>query len=384
MSLDHSDNLDIPDADPLDPALEATVLLKFNMHLYKSSLNETHVKWLIFEMYCRAMNITPTMPLFRVFYKLCKQCDWFSFQSRVGKNYKPCFKDAPTSLKKWQDKFFLVDWRAAPIAMPWRHHNSSMANPFPQSREFSESDAEKLHEVVITLHKPSPSLLYAAGLSHSWKHIRHVSILKDPKGKGCKVTARTLLLLGTARVTHLNPPADRLEDIPPKTGEMEVAEMSCRKVLAKKEKNRKKAEARATTKADDHDQVEKVAGKKHASEEGTYRKKKRKTRLWTPTINLDSEHVSSPTPLNHSKPLETLTNEAHVFESVFAGRLNALRNQTDVQSPPCHDVIHENVDEHMVDGGASNEHGDENIIDEGVGLIQCPMIFHLGFEYNIA
>ncbi|GKA51544.1 hypothetical protein Tco_0744740 [Tanacetum coccineum] len=145
-----------------------------------------------------------------------------------------------------------------------------MANPFPRSRDFSKSDAEKLHEVVITLHKPSPSLLYAAGLSHSWKHIRHVSILKDPKGKvitmveflhlpkfqGCKVTAHTLLLPGIARVTHLNPPADRLEDIPPKMGEMEVAEMPCRKVLAEKEKKQKKAEARATAKADDHDQVE--------------------------------------------------------------------------------------------------------------------------------
>ncbi|GKG42956.1 hypothetical protein Tco_0479640, partial [Tanacetum coccineum] len=47
MLLDHSDNIDISKADPLDPALEATVLPKFDMHLYKSSLNKTHVKWLI-------------------------------------------------------------------------------------------------------------------------------------------------------------------------------------------------------------------------------------------------------------------------------------------------------------------------------------------------
>ncbi|GJZ81113.1 hypothetical protein Tco_0646107, partial [Tanacetum coccineum] len=47
MSLDNSNNLDIPDADPVEPALEAVTLPKFGMHLYKSSLTETHVKWLI-------------------------------------------------------------------------------------------------------------------------------------------------------------------------------------------------------------------------------------------------------------------------------------------------------------------------------------------------
>ncbi|GJS61691.1 hypothetical protein Tco_0656475 [Tanacetum coccineum] len=418
MSLDNSDNLDISDAGPLDPALEATTLPKFDMHLYKSSLNETQVKWLIkcykileelhprvmpegvtmdalpnnaiklyvhhfqqgglrvpffafflkvveyfcvhisqlvpisinhttiFEMYCRALNVTPTVPLFRVFYKLYKQGNWFSFQSRVGKGCKPCFKDAPTSLKKWKDKFFLVDWRVAPIAIPWRHHDSSVADPLPKSREFNESDVERLREVVITLHKPSPSLLYADGLSYSWKHARHVSILKDlkekdntlifviyllclfdycftflivyvcflflavitvaeflrlPNFRGCKVTASTLLPPGTAR-------------------------RCCKKVLAIKEKKRKKTKAKAAVKADDHDQVEKVVRKRRAGEEETSRSKKRKTRLGTPSVHLDSKHVSSPIPFNHSRPLETLANEAHVSENASTARLKALRN----------------------------------------------------------
>ncbi|GKA77579.1 hypothetical protein Tco_0784040, partial [Tanacetum coccineum] len=180
MSLEESDDLNIPDAAPVDPVLEACALLKFDMHLYKSSLNESHVKYLVklygipkdlhpwvvpegmtmndlppsviglyahhfqqgglrvpfssfflkviehfcvhisqlvslgvnrvifFEMYCRSLDITPTVPLFRVFYKLCKQGKWFSFQNRAGKDCKPCLKDGPTSLKKWKDKLFLV------------------------------------------------------------------------------------------------------------------------------------------------------------------------------------------------------------------------------------------------------------------------------------
>ncbi|GJU51598.1 zinc finger, CCHC-type containing protein [Tanacetum coccineum] len=106
MSLEDFGDLDIPDVAPVDPALEAAVLPKFDMHLYRSSLNETHV--------------------------------------RAGKGCQPCLKDAPTSLKKWKDKCFLVDRRAAPIAMAWRHHDSSVADPFPGSSEYNASDVAKL------------------------------------------------------------------------------------------------------------------------------------------------------------------------------------------------------------------------------------------------
>ncbi|GKA78906.1 hypothetical protein Tco_0785443 [Tanacetum coccineum] len=225
------------------------------------------------------------------------------------------FKDAPTSLKKWKDKFFLIDHRAAPIAMPWRHHDSNVADPFPHANEFNESDAERLREVVITLHKPAPSLLYAAGLSHNWKHVGHVPILK----------VGTLLSPGAARVTHLTPPANKPEDNPPKDGRYG----DCRDL--------------------------KVAGKRHAGEEGTSRKKKRKVRQETPTINLDSEHVSSPMPLNHSKPLEVLADKAHASTTASAARLDALRNQTDKQSPSPNNVVNDNMNDLMEDGNASDE-----------------------------
>ncbi|GJU44540.1 hypothetical protein Tco_1201806 [Tanacetum coccineum] len=254
---------------------------------------------------------------------------------------------------------------------------SCVGTPFPKLDEFNESDVERLRKIVITLHKPSPILLYVVGLSHVCKHAGHVLILKRPKGKvltmaeflhlpnfRCyKVAAGTLMPLGVARVTHLTPPANRLEDIPPKTGDMETVEISYRKVLVKKEKKKKKVEAKAATKADDDAQVERVTGKRRVGEEGTSCKKK-KTRQETPTINLDSEHVSLPTPINHSKPLETLVNEMYISETASPSRLDALRNQTDEQG--C-DVVNENVDEHMVDGGDNNEHGDADLANEGHG-----------------
>ncbi|GKA98183.1 hypothetical protein Tco_0826077 [Tanacetum coccineum] len=46
MSLEESDDLNILDVEPVDHALEASSLPKFDMNLYKYSLTETHVKWL--------------------------------------------------------------------------------------------------------------------------------------------------------------------------------------------------------------------------------------------------------------------------------------------------------------------------------------------------
>ncbi|GKG05274.1 hypothetical protein Tco_0325360, partial [Tanacetum coccineum] len=134
-------------------------------------------------MYCRALNITLTVPLFRVFYKLCKQGNWFSFQNNVGKGLKPCIRGAPTSLKKWKDNFFLIDRPAAPIAMSWRHHDSSVADVLPGPSEYNAADVATLLEVPILLHKPYNSLLYVAGLSPTWKGLGHVPIIKGPRGE---------------------------------------------------------------------------------------------------------------------------------------------------------------------------------------------------------
>nr|GEW42513.1 hypothetical protein [Tanacetum cinerariifolium] len=118
--------------------------------------------------------------------------------------------------------------------MSWRHHDSSVVDSFPKPEEFNELEVERLREVVITLYKPGPSLLYVVGLSNVWKYARHMQILKDLKRKAIGM----LLPPGTARLTHTTLPTTRLEDILPKIGYLEVAEIPFRKLLAEKEKKR--------------------------------------------------------------------------------------------------------------------------------------------------
>ncbi|GJX15427.1 hypothetical protein Tco_0216259 [Tanacetum coccineum] len=83
-----------------------------------------------FEVVCRDLNIVPTVTLFRVFQCLCKQCDWFYF-SKHRNTEDVCMDDGPSSLKKWKDKFFLIDRRAVQDYLTWRHSCSCVLDDFP-------------------------------------------------------------------------------------------------------------------------------------------------------------------------------------------------------------------------------------------------------------
>lgn len=103
----------------------------------------------LFEVYCRRMHIPPTTPLFRVFYKLSKQGSWFSFEKRIHRNRKVCFGDFPSCLKGWKYHFFFIDRRAITFAMPWRHSDSDVSDPFPKQNEYDASHADRLDKTII-------------------------------------------------------------------------------------------------------------------------------------------------------------------------------------------------------------------------------------------
>ncbi|GKB99003.1 hypothetical protein Tco_0985140 [Tanacetum coccineum] len=118
--------------------------------------------------------------------------------------------------------------------------------------------------------------------------------------------------------------------------------------------------------------AERAAGKKGASKEGTSRKKRRVC-LET-SVQPESEHVSSPIPLNHAHPLETLANKEHVSTDASASRIDVIRDQTDEHVTP-HPVVKvkpavgKDKDQENVDLAFANEgHGDNE--DRLSGLYQ--------------
>jgi hypothetical protein len=136
----------------------------------------------LFEVRCYSLDVVPTVPLFRVFYRLCKQGHWFSFESRTGKRALKCFDELLTGLKFWKDFFFFIDRRAIPDAMPWRHKDSKISDRFPEG--YSLRDARKIAEKTIVLRKTPSSLLYEYGLCNVFRITGHKLIIKDAEGRG--------------------------------------------------------------------------------------------------------------------------------------------------------------------------------------------------------
>ncbi|GKD54030.1 hypothetical protein Tco_1287417, partial [Tanacetum coccineum] len=150
--------------------------------------------------------------------------------------------------------------------MAWRHHDSSVAVPFLGPREYNASDIAKLRE------------------DSEGKVITMAEFLRISSFKGYKVFVGCLLPPSTARVTHLASPAKREKE--------------------------KEAEEKVVAMVPAINIEAEMVVNKDAGREGP--RKKKRVRVG-PQVHPDSEHVSSPTPLNHAKPLEALVNEEHVY-----------------------------------------------------------------------
>ncbi|GJU88671.1 hypothetical protein Tco_1301094 [Tanacetum coccineum] len=107
---------------------------------------------ILFEIRCVSLDINPTVSLFWVFYKLCKQGHWFSFENKTGLNTKKCFKEVTSRLKGWKKKFFLIDHCAILDAMPWRHGDTDLHDNFQAT--YNENDANRLSEFLVPLRLP--------------------------------------------------------------------------------------------------------------------------------------------------------------------------------------------------------------------------------------
>ncbi|GJW33071.1 hypothetical protein Tco_0053103 [Tanacetum coccineum] len=96
-------------------------------------------KVVTFEVLCRSLQIKPTMTLFRVFQTLCKQGHWFSFANRHALS-PVCIDGNRSCMKHWKSGFFLIDRRAIPDYMSWRHPNSAINDPKPLAGSFNMED----------------------------------------------------------------------------------------------------------------------------------------------------------------------------------------------------------------------------------------------------
>ncbi|GJX28576.1 hypothetical protein Tco_0236655 [Tanacetum coccineum] len=124
-------------------------------------------KVITFEVLCRSLNIEPTVTLFRVFQTLSKQGDWFSFAKRGG-SAPVCMEVTKSGLKQWKEKIFLIDRRAIPFHMPWRHPDSCITDKVPTS--FNQDHVDRLKAHIVKLRDIPEGVLVRSGLSRVWRN----------------------------------------------------------------------------------------------------------------------------------------------------------------------------------------------------------------------
>ncbi|GJY66285.1 hypothetical protein Tco_0468523 [Tanacetum coccineum] len=132
-------------------------------------------KVITFEVLCRSLSIEPTVTLFRVFHTLSKQGDWFSFaKHRV---YAPvCMEVTKSGLKQWKEKFFLIDHRAIPFHMPWRHPDSCITDKVPTS--FNQDYVDRLKAHIVKLRDIPEGVLVRSRLSRVWHNLMCDPVLR--------------------------------------------------------------------------------------------------------------------------------------------------------------------------------------------------------------
>ncbi|GKE52697.1 hypothetical protein Tco_1487853 [Tanacetum coccineum] len=200
--------------------------------------------------------------------------NWFSFENKVGGRARKCFKEVTSSLRGWKKKFFLVDRRAVPEAMPWRHANSDLRDNFPTN--YRESDAARLSAVLVPL-RPSPRhLLYLCGLTTLCRHPGLSYDIKNAKGK--VITMDDFLMLPEwtgVTVSRGDPisesqrpkkrtmePLKVREPLPELSFRQKGLEVSNPDVVAAREKNELKSLAKAQAKRDREGVAETIKKKK--------------------------------------------------------------------------------------------------------------------------
>ncbi|GJZ34672.1 hypothetical protein Tco_0580489 [Tanacetum coccineum] len=103
-------------------------------------------------------------------------------RNKTGGRSRKFFKEVTSRLKDWKKKFFLIDHRAMPDAMPWRHTDTDLRDDFPM--HYNESDATRLAKFIVPLRPPPRHLLYMCGLTTACRHPELAYNIKYRHGNG--------------------------------------------------------------------------------------------------------------------------------------------------------------------------------------------------------
>ncbi|GKD51515.1 hypothetical protein Tco_1280491, partial [Tanacetum coccineum] len=103
----------------------------------------------------------------------------FSFAKRRASSLV-CIDDNRSCMKRWKSGFFLIDRRAIPDYISWRHPDSAINDLKPPAGCFNMEDVRRLSAHVVKLKDMPEGVLVLSGLSHVLKSQTCDSVLRVP------------------------------------------------------------------------------------------------------------------------------------------------------------------------------------------------------------
>ncbi|KAJ0770652.1 hypothetical protein HanPI659440_Chr07g0260131 [Helianthus annuus] len=140
------------------------------LEYYRVSFGQVHPKGMArvlhFEMLCRALGYDPSLLLFRRFFRLAKNGDWFTFET--SKVDTCLISSMVTTLGSWKDRFFWVSDSIIPFKMVWRRPDAVLNDPEPFESELNDAFLSAIRGCPSRVRPFPEHLLVLLGVSNIW------------------------------------------------------------------------------------------------------------------------------------------------------------------------------------------------------------------------
>ncbi|KAF5791494.1 hypothetical protein HanXRQr2_Chr09g0395421 [Helianthus annuus] len=140
------------------------------LEYYRVSFGQVHpngmARVLHFEVLCRALGYDPSLLLFRRFFRLAKNGDWFTFET--SKVDTCLISSMVTTLGSWKDRFFWVSESIVPFKMVWRHPDAVLHDLEPSEFELNDAFLTAIRGCPSRVRPFPEHLLVLLGVSNIW------------------------------------------------------------------------------------------------------------------------------------------------------------------------------------------------------------------------
>ncbi|KAJ0636037.1 hypothetical protein HanOQP8_Chr17g0657411 [Helianthus annuus] len=149
------------------------------LEYYRVSFGQIHPKGMArvlhFEVLCRALGYDPSLLLFRHFFRLAKNGDWFTFEA--SKVDSGLISSMVTTLGTWKNRFFWVSDTIVPFKMMWRLPDAILNEPEPLVSDLNDAFLKAIRECPSRVRPFPEHLLVLLGVSKLWEKANRDPVL---------------------------------------------------------------------------------------------------------------------------------------------------------------------------------------------------------------